>query len=93
MHRFMAACAPASAARQTRGVLLSTDENHPSGGLLLGVAFQAEGGVAIREHPLIHRAMRLMARCAAFPEGLVLEDKRTALRRVASPTGIKLGGE
>ena len=57
-------------------------------GLLLEMAFEAKVGVALREQPLVYRAMRRMAAHTAFPNRFMLEDERAALRGVALETGF-----
>ena len=56
-------------------MVTTADEQRTAGGLLLEVALQAERLIALRQHPLVHRTVRLVTGKAAFPQRLVLEDK------------------
>src|SRR5688572_33121424 len=87
MDGLVAACRPTGAAGEGTGVIASADHDGAGRSLLLEVAFQAEGGVALGEHPLIDGAVRLVAGVAALAERFVLEDKRPSPRRVAPETG------
>ena len=58
---------------------------------LLEVAFQAQVRVADGQQLGVDRPVRGVANGAAFMQGLVFENKRTALRGVAANAGIVLG--
>jgi hypothetical protein len=58
MDRFVATSRPTRALRQTVGVIRIADHDPARGGLLLKVALQAKGSVALLEHALVDRAMR-----------------------------------
>ena len=90
MHGFMAARRPTGATGQETRVVTPTDKNHSRSGLLLEMALQAKRVVPLHQHLLIHGAMHRMAGGAAFAHRLVLEDKGTALRRVAPCAGVRL---
>jgi hypothetical protein len=80
----------ASAAAEEGRVVPGAYEYPARTGLLLEVAFETEVGVPFDQHPGVHGPMRLMARGASLANGLVLEDKRASLGRVAPAAGIKL---
>ena len=100
---FVAARAPASAAIDARGIGDAVGEtgvvftgNDRAVAFRNGVfkmAFQAEIGVALNEHFLVHRTMRAVARDAAFAHGVVFENEWTLLRRVAFGAGFILALE
>ena len=84
----MASCRPAGAAGQESGVIAAADQDGAPSHLLLEVTLQAQGGVAFRQHFLVHRAVRLMTGIATLPQRFVLENKRSALHRVTLEAGI-----
>ena len=69
-------------------MIASADENLADSRLVLKVALEAESGVALGEEFLVHRTVRLVADKAAFARCLVLVNKRPALLRVATVTGL-----
>jgi hypothetical protein len=85
--------APASASRQRTGVIPSSDENLPGSELLLEMTLKAEIRVALHEHLIIDRPMRIVAGRAALPNSFMLENERPTLRDMAGPAGIDLGSE
>jgi hypothetical protein len=85
---FVTAGRPASALLQPGRVIAVADEDAAVAGLLLEVALEAEIRVALREHPLVHRAVRRMATDAAFADCFVFEHERTALGGVALEAGF-----
>ena len=52
-------------------------------GLILEVALQAQGRIALGEHFLVHGTVRVVAGGAAFADGVMGEHERTALLGVA----------
>lgn len=88
----MAAGRPTGAAGEGTGVIASADHDGAGRSLLLEVAFQAKGGVALGEHPLIDRAVRLMAGVAALAQRFVFENKWPPLHGVALETGLVRAG-
>lgn len=86
----MAAGAPARTPRQERIVIATADENHPAALLPLKVAFEAEVGISLQQHLLIHRTMHRMASGATLANGKMLENVRPPLRDVALRTEITL---
>src|SRR6476469_1572821 len=66
------------------------DENLAGAVLLLEMALEAEGGVALGEQALVHRAVRRMAAEAAFADRFVFENERPALGGVTLETGSVL---
>ena len=79
VHCLMAARAPAGASREERAMIAPTDEDFARRGLLLEMALQTKVCVALREHLVVHRPVRIMAGGATFARRLMLEDERTAL--------------
>lgn len=79
---------PARPAGEKAGVITTADQNRAGRGLLLEMAFQAQRGVALGEHSLIHRPMRLMTGETALAQRLVLKHVRPALHGVALKTGF-----
>ncbi len=63
------------------------------GDLLLEVAFQAEVGIAFREHFLIHCAVRVMTGRATLAHRIMREHKGTALLGVTLETSLVFPGE
>jgi hypothetical protein len=57
------------------------------------MALQTEIGVARNQHFFVWGAMRVVAGCATFPHGLMLENKRASLRLVALHAGVGLGSQ
>ena len=88
----MATGGPAGAPRQERGVVPRPDVDPAPLGLLLEMAFQAQGGVPLAQHLGVHRAMRLMAGRATFANGFMLEHERAALGHVTLAAGVELRG-
>jgi hypothetical protein len=86
--RLMATGAPTSALANKGGVVEPADDQLSPGGLLLEMAFHAEGGVAFGQELGIDRSVGAMARGAAFAEGFVLEHMRAALAWVASQAAL-----
>ena len=88
----VAACAPAGALAEEGAVVNETDVElaGSEGGrsLDLGVATQAQIGVRINQQFGIHRAMRLVARGASFPQSGMFEHHGTSLRPVALGTSF-----
>jgi hypothetical protein len=75
-------------------VVASTDqESAPWAGLLLEVTLQAERLIALSEHALINRSMRLVTGVTILAQRFVLEDKRTPLRRMALETRVVTRGQ
>lgn len=64
----------------------------PSRRLYLGVATQAQICVALQEHLLVDRAMRIVANRAALAEGFVFEDKWPGLVPMTLRTAFVLPG-
>ena len=90
----MAAGRPARALRQPkRRVIATTDAEGVAGGLELEMTFQTKIGVTRHQHLRVHRAMRFVTGRAAFAHGLVLENKRPALHRVALEAGFVFRGD
>ena len=58
---------------------------------MLEVALQAEVGIAGDQHLLVHRPVRVVADRAAFHHGVVLEEERALLRRMALRAGLVRG--
>jgi hypothetical protein len=56
--------------------------------LHLGMAAEAKIGVALNQQLAVYGAMRVVANCASFPQGFVLENERLRLFPVALPTGL-----
>ena len=90
MHRFVAARAPATPPLQERRVVPSPDEDHIVRGLLLEVTFEAQVLVALNQHFVVHRSVRVVAGGASFTDCFMLKHKWTALSDVASGTGFVL---
>jgi len=84
----MATGAPAGASRHEPGVINSTDEQSARSGLLLKVAFNAKGLVALSQQLVIDRSVHGMATGASFPDCLVFEDEWATLGGVALAAGI-----
>src|SRR5213075_2309991 len=84
---FVATGRPARPLLQSTGVIAVPDENLAVAGLLLEMAFQTQVRAALREHFLIHRAVRRMAGDATFAHRFMLKNKRPALRGVTLQTG------
>ena len=90
VHGFVAARRPARAPGQRTAVVTSADEDNSRSGLLLEVAFEAQGGVALHQHLAVDRTVNRVARRAAFAHRLVLENERPALRSVTFAAGLTL---
>jgi hypothetical protein len=90
MHRLVATRRPASALRQAQRVVRSTDENRATANLL-EVASQAKVRIANLEHFGVDRAVRGVTGRAAFAQGFVLENVRSALRGMAAEAEVSLG--
>ena len=88
VHRFVASRRPACPAGEERGVIASANENGAPADLLLEVALETEGGVALGQHLLIDRAVRLVAGVATLPERFVLEHIRPPLHGVTLEAGV-----
>jgi len=86
--RFVAAGGPTGALLQPRRMIAVSDENLSVAGLLLEVTLEAKVRVALREQPLVDRAVRRMAAHAAFPHRFMLEHEWPALRGVALETSF-----
>ena len=84
---------PARPAGERAGMIAAADHDNAGCGLRLGMALQAKGSVALGEHPLINRAMWLVAGVAALAQRFVLEDKRPALHGVTFETGLVRPGQ
>ena len=80
--------APAVAAIDEGRVVTTADQELAGCRLLLEVALQTEILVAHAQHFRVHRAVRDMARDAAFSQRFVLEDIRPALLRMAPEAGL-----
>jgi len=93
VHGFVATGRPARAATEELGVIASADENLADGRLMLKVALEAESGIPLGEKFLVNRAVGLVADKAAFARCLVLVNKRPALLRVATVTGLVIAHE
>jgi len=87
----MAASTPTCAAADIARVIVVTHD-WASGitAVRLSMAFGAQGLVALKEHLLIHRAVRIVTGCATLLHCLVFEDKRTSLSLVALEAGLVL---
>lgn len=79
----MTAGRPAGAEAQQRPVIDLADPDLTRGRLDLGMAFQAEVGVAFGDHLGVDRTVGRMAAGAAFAQRLVLEHERPGLLAVA----------
>ena len=100
MHALMAAGAPARAAVEPRGighasgisgmVLAGKDRAVADGHRVLQVALEAEIGVALEQHLLVHRAMGIVASRASFAQGIVFKNEGPLLRGVAFGAGFVL---
>ena len=66
--------------------MIGTADQDLTAGNLLEVTFQAEIGVAHREHFGVHRAVGGMADRAPFPGSLVFENVRPALVGMTAKT-------
>lgn len=55
------------------------DENFTAAKLRLRMTFEAKVGIVLREQFPVHRAVRVMANRAAFPQRFMLEDKSPRL--------------
>ena len=87
----MAAGTPTGAARQVVRVFVTADDDLSGCHLGLHMALEAKDLVPLGEHPLIDGAVGRVAAGAAFAEGFVLEDERTALGRMAFEAGFVRG--
>ena len=74
-------------------MIASADENLADGRLVLKVALEAEGGIALSKEFLVHRTMRLVTNEAAFAGGLVLVNERPSLLRMATEAGLVVAHE
>ena len=83
---------PARPLAEERGVVAAANDNHAGSCLLLEVALQTEVGVALHQHLIVRRAVRIVAGGAAFADGFVLENKGPALSGVALNASIAFGG-
>ena len=70
-----------------------SDENLAVAGLLLEMAFEAEGRVSLGEHALVHRSVRRMAADAAFADRFVFENEWAALGDMALGASVQFGRE
>ena len=61
--------------------------------MTLEVALQAQHRVALQQQFRVHTPVRIVAGGAALANRLVLKHKRPALRRMAFPAGVHLGGQ
>jgi hypothetical protein len=69
----------------------ATDEDLATRGLLLEMALEAEGGIALGEELGVDRAVGMMTGGAALAHGLVLEDVGAALGGMALVTAFVFG--
>src|SRR5687768_12752946 len=90
---FMAARGPAGALAEERGVITAADDDNSRGCLGLEVTLQTEVGVALHQHLIVRRAVRIVAGGADFADGFVFENERAALRGVAFHAGVALAGD
>lgn len=74
-------------------MIAAADQNHSRLYLLLEVAFEAKVLVSLRQELVVNCSMRVMAGCAAFPDGFMLENKRPALSNVTLGAGVGLRSE
>ena len=98
MDTFVAARAPAGAAVDARGVgnaigearmvFTGNDRAIADGGGMFEMALQAEISVALDEHLLVDRAVRVMAGGAALAHGVVFKNERSFLRCMACGAGF-----
>ena len=88
MDGLVAAAAPTRAPAHKTGMVYFSDQQLPRGGLLLEVAFEAEGLVARDQHDGVDRSMRVVAGGAALAQGPVLEHKRPPLGGMALEAGF-----
>src|SRR5580698_10078085 len=87
----MATGAPTSAAGEespATALMEKVSNGYAGCGLLLVVTAQAKILIARHEHFLIHTAVGIVTGSAAFTEGFVFEDMRTALLSVAPEAGL-----
>ena len=84
----MTAGGPTGAALEERGVVTTTDQQYARSNLLLEMTLQTEALIALGQHPLINRTVRLMAGEATFSKSFVLENVRSTLNRMALETGF-----
>ena len=80
--------APTSSPRDKPGVIETSDDNASGSHLLLHVAFQTKGLISLGQQFGIDGTVHRMTRGAALADGLVFEDKRAPLRRVALAAGV-----
>lgn len=69
-------------------MVATPDEERAGSTLLLEMTFQTKGLVALGQHPLVNRAVRLVAGVATLAQRFMLEDKRSTLRSVTLETGF-----
>ena len=67
-----------------------SDENDPGNPLLLKMALQTKGRVALLQQPLINGSVRGMARRTALTHRLMWKNKRARLWGVALEAGFLL---
>ena len=89
----MATRGPTGAPGQPARVLLAADEDPSADGLLLKVTLETEGGIALDQHAGIDRTVNRVAGGAALANGLMLENKRPALRSMTTATSVLFRGE
>ncbi len=99
---FVAAGAPASALVEAAGSAtcgigwaVTTGGAHGVGGagMAVKVALEAEGGIPLSEHLLIHRTVRIVAGGATFFDCIVGKDEWTHLSLVALGAGFIIAVE
>lgn len=93
MHRLMTTRRPASAPGEPARMFLPPDEDPSANGLLLEMAFETQGGVALDQHAGVDRPVDRVAGGAALANRLMLEDKGTPLRDMTTATRVMLRGE
>ena len=95
MHGRVTTGRPAGAHLQQRRVVRVADINVPGGNigtLNLGMAAEAQIGIADHQHLLIHRTMRIMAQRAALAHGRMFKDKGARLVTMALLAAFILPG-
>lgn len=88
MNRRVAACGPAAAQPQKTRVVHFADQQCSGVGRYLGMALEAEVGVALNQQSAVHRPMRLVTCRTTFAQCLVLEYERPGLFPVAPGTRL-----
>ena len=84
----VAAGTPTRATTETCGVRNVADENFTAGGVHLGVTFETQIDVALNQHFVGDRTMRVMANDAAFPKCFMFENKRSGLLAMTFGAGL-----